>query len=79
MKMAKLLRKQGILVAHKNSKIEEDLGNLDERIESYQNYLTSEEVSNAHVRLSKLALTTVAMWSEMHDTSIVLADIPGVV
>lgn len=63
------------MVAHKNSKMEQDFGDVNERIVAYQNYLTSAD-NVSHVRVSKLALTTVAMFAEMHDTSVVLADVP---
>jgi hypothetical protein len=48
----------------------------DERIAGFDNYMTSAE-KQWHARVSKMALTTVAMWAENHDCQIALADIPS--
>lgn len=50
-------------------------GDINERVAGYQNYLTSKD-NIASVRISKKALTTVATWAEMHDSNIMLADLP---
>ena len=71
--MAKMLRQQGIFVGKKNQSNE--LEDLNKEIVEYENYLTTQD-DTSYVRVSKMALTTVAMWSEMHDAKIVLADIP---
>ena len=73
--MANLLRQSGIVVAHKFKSTLKEHGDLNERVADYQNYLTTKDLI-AHVRVSKKALTTVATWGEMHDSNILLADIP---
>jgi len=71
--MARLLLESGIVVAHKYKKTmaeQEGDRDINERVVAYQNYLTSQQDTNASasVRVSKKALTTVATWAEMHNS-----------
>lgn len=69
-KMIKLLKQSGIIVGNKS----EPDRDLNEEIVRYQNYLTKK---NNSVRVSKKALTTVATWAEMHNSEVVLAEVPS--
>ena len=70
--MHKLLRSEGI-VAGRLLKPAKDIGELEDEISQYRNYLTQKEPS---MRITKKALTTVATWADMHNKPIMLGDIP---
>jgi hypothetical protein len=65
--MHKLLRQQGMVVAPTSGV------NSSEHILRYENYLTKKE---PHLRVNKIALTTVATWCDNHQKQVVLADLP---